>query len=278
MRRSLVTPRRGLVLVALLLLLASVLPGRAVSWLGNPARNLVAAALIPVELPLKRLSDTVRRPEPIEVAVDDEYHPGQAVARLRQLELTIEALRRENHALHQIKAVLGDRPDVGRVTARVSATSGDRVNPTLRINHGSRAGIARRQAVVAGFALVGEVEHAGPVHADVRLITAAETLLSVRIIPPTSAEPLRQYQASMVVNADRQSFTIKADHDEPIEVDDWAHLADDRWPREAQGFVVARVVDVRRDPDDPLRLKLATLEPIVPLLSLHQVTVLVPGD
>ncbi|MFA9478715.1 rod shape-determining protein MreC [Phycisphaerales bacterium AB-hyl4] len=276
MRRSLLTPRRALVLVTAVLLVTSLLPLRVVSWVGNPAREVVAAVQMPVTVPLKSIGDAVRRPTPVQLDVADEHHPGHARLYIERLEQEVEQLRRENQALQQVRGVLGEERSVQALLARVGGVSGDRLNPTLRINRGSRDGVGRGQAVVSGFTLVGEIERAGPVSADVRLFTAAETRLQVRIIPSDPTAEERRYTAWMDIQDGGSVFVIEAERGDPVEAGDWAHLADERWPREARGFVVAQVIDARPDPSDPHRLMRVTLSPAVDLMALRQVTVLVP--
>ncbi|MEX2671185.1 MAG: rod shape-determining protein MreC [Phycisphaeraceae bacterium] len=278
MRRSLLTPRRALVLVTAVLLVTSLLPLRVISWVGNPGRDVVAAVQMPVTVPLKSLGDAVRRPTPVQLDIADEHHPGHARLYIEQLEQEVQQLRRENEALQQVRGVLDEDRPMRALLARVGSVSGDRLNPTLRINRGSRDGVARGQAVVTQFILAGEIERAGPVSADVRLFTAAESRLQVRIIPPNPTATDRRYSAWMEIQDDGQTFLIEAERDDPVEEGDWAHLADDRWPREARGFVVAQVTDVRPDPSDPHRLKRVTLSPAVDLTALRQVTVLVPEE
>lgn len=278
MRRSLLTRRRALVLIAALLVAVSLLPARVVDTVAGPPGKLVAAALMPFTVPLKTMADSLRRPTAIELGIEDEHHPGQTKLYIEQLEIELAELRRENRALRQVEAVLGEGRGVRQVPARVGRYSGDRVNPTLTINRGTSQGVAVGQVVVTGFSLVGEVEQAGPVTATVRLFTAAESRLQVRLVPPVVGEPPHRVGAWMQVEEDGERFVIEVDRDSPVAVGDLAHLEDSRWPREAQGFVVAQVVTVRPDPRDPHMRRVVLLEPIVPLRSLSQVNVLVPTD
>ncbi|MEX0884815.1 MAG: rod shape-determining protein MreC [Phycisphaeraceae bacterium] len=276
MPKRVLTPRRRLLLVAALLLVASLLPTRVATTLAAPARELLAATVLPVAVPLKTLARALRRPETPELALDDETHPGRGLQYRRQLEQEVDRLRQENQALRQVRAIVGDRPGLEAVSARVGGVSGGAgLNPTLTIDRGSQRGVARDQVVVWGFSLVGRVTRAGPLTADVGLITATDTAVSARIVPPTMDAPQRQWRGWLAYDPETQALTAEIGPDEQVEAGDLAHLDDTAWPAEAQGFVIGRVASVERDPDEPYLIRRVIVRPFLPLTSLSQVSVLV---
>ncbi len=276
MAKRVLTPKRLLVLIAALLVLMSLLPGRVATAIASPPREVLAAVTLPVSVPLKVVSTALRRPE-TGLALDDEHHPGQGLKYRAQLEQELERLRQENRMLRQARDIVGDQAAVRLVSARVgSASTGDGVQPTLTIDRGRRHGVEAGQAVVWGFILVGQVSRAGPVTSDVGLVTAADTGLEARIVPPTRSAPARQWRGWVAY--DRRQGALIAELDDPeqeVEAGDVAHLADISWPSPAQGFVLGRVETVQRDPGQPYLIRHAIIRPLMPLEALTQVSVLV---
>ena len=164
------------------------------------------------------------------------------------------------------------------VNARVTAYTGAAARPVLTIDRGTRAGIQDGTVVAHGFNLVGRVVHAGPLTADVRLITHREQKLQVRLVPPgPDAEP-RRVRVQIEQRDDGHTFGVQVSRSVTVEKGDLAHLADVSWPREARGFVVGQVRSVKRAPEDPYSFKNVVIEPIPPLTTLSEVTALVPME
>ena len=67
------------------------------------------------------------------------------------------------------------------VIAKVIAASGDSFSKSIRINVGSRAGIARNMAVVTPGGVLGRVSEVSPWYSDVQLLTDGRSALPVRI-------------------------------------------------------------------------------------------------
>lgn len=292
MKRSFLTPRRLLALLAVLLLVSSFLPvdqdsqaaEQRRAWgsrLAERPRALVAAAISPVTRLLHALSTGLRSQDRDPVLWDTwddlAVRYGRALQRNERLEQENTALKRQIAQLSQIRELFG-LAGVSLVDARVNASSTDPLNPVLTINRGERHGVRRQMAVASAFSLVGEVTNVGPFTSDVRLITAPGTQLRVRLVPPTPDAAARTIEVQLERAEDGPWFEVQLGTQQPVQPGDLAHLSDPIWPTEAMGFVVGQVIEVGPDPDDPLNFQRVIVKPIPPLTRLNRVTVLVPTD
>jgi hypothetical protein len=63
-----------------------------------------------------------------------------------------------------------------------------------------------------------------------------------------------------------------------VRVGDLAHLADEGWPDQAEGFVVGRVAKVEPWPSDPLLFRRVLVKPITPPRGLSEIVLLMPAN
>lgn len=281
MPTGLLTPRRSLLIIALLLFVNCMLPARYAIKLGYVPRSIVAAATTPLTLPLKSLSDTIRGEE----AEHPDFGSEEDVLvelerRMQQVVALEEALREAQEMivmLSQSRELLS-LEGYQLLPARVTGYSGDSTNPTITIDKGTTKGVYEGAPVLHGISLVGRVSAAYPLTADVQLITAKGTQLQVRILPPTTGQAPRELVEMIELEEGGRWFEVLVEKDEPVEVGDLASLVDERWPPEARGYFVGAVKRILEDPADPLRFKRLIIEPLPPLQSLSRVTVLAPVE
>ena len=278
-------------LITACLLVSSFLPvdqgphpqqtGALGSRLAARPRALVATLVNPATALLHRLSARVRDAEADPVAWDQwqDAHTryGLALRQIRQLEQQNLALKQQIAQLTQIRELFG-LSGVKLVNARVTAASTDPLNPTLTINRGESHGVHERLAVTSGFNLVGEVVTTGSLTSDVRLVTAKDTRLRVQIAPPTAEAAARALEVQIERSPDGPWFEVRLGKQQRVEPGDLAHLTDPIWASQAEGFVVGQVTQVAPDPNDPLNFQRVIIDPIPSLMTLTDVTVLVPTD
>ena len=285
MKRSPLTPRRLLAVVVVMLLIASFLGETVAANIAHAPRVLVGTALNPLTHPLYTLSRNVRGGSADTHAFSEdrksrqelEEELGHALRRLDRLRQEHEQLQREFSQVTRTREQLG-LSGVRLVRARVTAYGGDPAAPVLTINRGTQTGITRGTVVVSGFNLVGEVVHAGPMTANVRLITAPGTEFRVTLRPPEAEDTQRQTDVHIEARSDGGTFGVQVSARSEIEVGDFAHLSDPRWPREARGFVAGQVRSVEPTPDDPHVFRDVVIDPIPPLSALPELTALVPAE
>lgn len=281
MASPLLTPRRSLLIIALLLFVNCMLPSQYGTKLGYVPRSIITAAAGPLAIPLKSLSDAVRggaveHPDfgtEEDVLVELEHRMQQVVAleeALREAQDMIVMLSQSRELLSLEGYQL--------LPARVAGYSSGRISPVITIDKGTTKGVREGAPVLYGISLVGRVTAAYPFTADVELITAKGTELQVRILPPTTGQAPRELIEMIKLADGRKWFEVLVEKDEPVEVGDLASLVDDRWPPEARGYFVGAVKRILDDPSDPLRFKRLFIEPLPPLESLSRVTVLAPVE
>lgn len=281
MKKPRLTQRWLLTAVALALFVCSLLPGAVGRSVATVPHWLVTAALAPPGAAVTSVSHYLRPGKSRKLMEDsparlrEKY--GEALRYNQKLLQENGRLKRENARLTQSRQRIS-LAHVRLVEARVTAYSGDGGNPTLNIDHGRRSGIAQRMVVVSGFNLVGTIVGAGPLTADVKLLTVPKTGVNVRIAPASPGASPRAMTAWITYDAKVGAFTFSPAIDKPVKVGDVAFLDDDSWPADAQGFVVGKVVGIEKNLKDPLNLKRVIIKPLRSLRRLARVTVLVPGD
>ena len=268
---------RGLVVAALLLLGASVLPA---PWFGvatAPARALVEAATAPIAHPLLWLGHAVRVPDPRELGPERAEALRRGYERMlqytRKLEQELARARERIERLDQVRGHV-ELAEVGLISASVVGRPDRRGGDRVRINRGRADGVSAGQAVVSGAALVGRVTGVSELSATVRLITDPGTALTVRVVSPTPGEPERSFHGRLHGRGRGEPLRLRTGADQPVEVGDLAHLADAGWPRAARGFIVGEVRAVDEAPMNPTMYRRLRIEPIEHLATLRRVVVL----
>lgn len=287
MNRPPITPKRVLIATAVVLLISSQLPTGAATALASIPRSFIALISKPAAM-LHRMSTTLRPPRanapnfsPQGDLAEQLAYANEQLAQAKvysdRLDQEIRELRDVSQSLAQIDALL-DLGGIRIIGANVIGFNGDLENPILTIGIGADKEVREDLAVVWGAGLVGRVVSVSEQTADVRLITAADTQLQVRIAKPNNDGLTEPLPAFIEVGKDSRSFvTEEFAIDDPVAVGDLVHLADDSWQFRSRGFLVGIVTEVGKS-DRPLLNSRVVIRPTLPLPSLTRVAVLVPVD
>jgi len=264
MRRVSLNTRAWLGVLVALFLLASLIPARWANALWHRPHVVVVKVLGPFTHQLKRVADTLRAPESIEISPEYRLDLQQR----RYFEQRITQLEQENAELRGLRGHF-QAQNVRFVKALVTFWSGSRNTPTITINRGSHEGIRQGQVVTLGVQLVGRIAQVDRDLAAVGLITRPNTSLSVRIVPPPDVEPApRDVRVRARMEASGKQFIAVVPTGEPVRVGDVAHLADESYPHQALGAVVGVVQHIEPLPEDPTLWNRIEIQPTI---ALHQV-------
>jgi hypothetical protein len=283
MKRSLFTPHRLRIALVLLLLVTSLLPSRAATWLSAPPLAMVQTAAAYLAYPLTVLSLRLRPPQEARL---DMGTASQTEDLLKALTGENLRLKQENEALRQRLRLSTQQRMAGiaLVPAEVAFASPDPPRPALTVRLLRPGGVGPDMAVVDDNSdLVGRIaavsESAGV--ATVRLVTGLEP--EVFIAPPGTTDPAKGCSVRLQPARDGRTLVAQqelrpASDGAPavIRKGDLASLDDPAWPQEARGYVVGKVVEVRPWPDNPLLYRQIVVRPLVPLGQLLRVSVIVP--
>ncbi len=180
--------------------LAIILIGRADQQIFERARvsvtDVVAPILDAISRPVATISEIIEEAQSLSKILEENGQLKLENARLTQWQSAARALAAENEKLRQL---LGFIPDnvAKSVTARVIGDSGGTFVRNILINAGRQAGIAKGQAALVNFDLIGRVHEVGERSARVLLITD----LNSRI--PVVVESTRQRAVLAGDNSDR---------------------------------------------------------------------------
>lgn len=286
MMKRMASPRQILAAVVVLLLISSQAPSSLALRASKAPSSTLNALLARATAPLHHLAVWVRR------GAQGTRQQGPATATLKDY----AALRRQNDRLRvELREAHGLIRQLGaarqRVTlveasfrsAKVAGVTFDAHHPRLTIDRGTFDGVALGQVVVAGDDLVGTVVGVRSASATVGLLTAADSVMEVRLGPPVRPDDDELAPVSRALlryDAARRGFVGDIASAGPREVrgGDLAVLADPRWPRQAIGFVVGAVERVAPGPDAPGLQWRLLVKPRLDLLRLTNVLVLVLDD
>lgn len=274
----LITSTQTFVAICLLLLISALLPA---SWAGQVSHlphSFVQFAIAPISGQLHHLSLAIRPSEPAALVDTSQrdwqrqfFTQKQYTTRLAE---EVRILQRQLAAFKRIAAVVGDNQQLSFVASNVSASFRNGGKVSLMIDHGMSSGVQLDDAVVVGEYLIGKIDQVNAVTSDVRLITSADTYLKVRIMPADPGTGLDTDAKWIRLDEDGKAFSVQVPATTEIRPGDIAHLADESWPIEANGFVVGQVTEVIADPADPMLYRFVRIEPRVNLETLDEVYVL----
>mgnify|MGYP001181113726 FL=1 len=180
--------------------LAIILIGRADQQIFERVRvsvtDVVAPILDALSRPVATISEIIQEARSLSKIREENRQLKTENAQLTQWQSAARALAAENEKLRHL---LGFTPDnvTKSVTARVIGDSGGTFVRNILINAGRRAGIAKGQAALVNFSLIGRVHEVGERSARVLLITD----LNSRI--PVVVETTRQRAVLAGDNSDR---------------------------------------------------------------------------
>lgn len=269
---------RGALASALIL---SLLPARAlVGWTGEVA-SLITLPLVPVQHAGRVVGGWIRP------SVSDSYAEREAAEALaaernearalyRRLELENDRLRRE---IEMLSAATSRSPGQSVRAVRASAVAASRPGPrsgagTLKLNAGHRQGVETGMVATRdGDTVVGRVVgEPAALSADAVPVGGAGAIEAV-LLPPDESLELAKAPRGILKPDGRGGFRCDLSRSAGVGVGWIARLADDRWPRAAQGLRVATVTAADPLDTSPLHVRLLLMPPADPLESIEVVLV-----
>lgn len=274
--QSILTPQRLLILVIVLLAISSIQPGSRANGIARPFRGLAELFAAPIRVPLQGLG-ALRDAGPRDLDIPDLTHPGYTYQRIAELETRIDKLEEDNRRLRGVRSIIGERASPpALVDARVTAVTGPRDTPILRIDRGTTSGVTNGCIVVTYFHLVGEVTTTDLMTAQVKPITAARSKVLARLMEP-GTETLREGSGIWLEwSPDDQAFVQQISSSVNVQEGDYAVFADEGSLPDALGYFLGQVTAVRDYKPDPYSFNEVVVRPTYRLDQLRQVTVLVP--
>ncbi len=249
-----------------------LVPGEMVTALASWPRGLLVSSLAPVSQLVGR-SGLLAGEEGGDGlgGVRAPLAEGPALDYLRALEDENARLRTLVDELAVSTSML-TRPGATQVLARVLSVYED--DAGLAIGAGERSGLRAGDVVVVGEHLVGSLSGVAPLTSDVDLVARDGVRVQVRLVPATDLRPERESVEWFDYDEGLGAFVAELSLDAPVQVEDVAHLVDDRWPLLARGRVVGRVVTIDDRTSKPLLLKRVIVEPGYAVDRLRRVVVL----
>jgi len=282
MPQSMSTSRRLLIAAGILLLVNSQLNTRYAKWLGRVPAGIVKTVTVWPRGLIHHIAvgtlveDSRTQPEGVDVQ-DLREDLGLSQALARALGAENDRLRRELVSFRAIGAII-DLDGFTPLLADVTGRSTDPSNPTIGLSAGSRSGVALDQPVVVGGNLIGFVSEADIAQSTVKLITAADSTIYVRIVPIDWNTENPPQPEQLIAKHDRTGPYFycevqRSSHSfEPGQI---ATVYDNLYAQ-ANGFTVGQVVEIVDAPDQPLLLDRIIIRPVLVPGQQREVTVLIP--
>jgi cell shape-determining protein MreC len=282
MSHRVLSQRRVLIVLAVLLLVSSFLPSGLSHELWSRPRHLKDLLLTPIADPLHALSLAIRRPASSTPPMANVE--AEEIARSRNYLRRLEAELKEAHdKLAQFERISAlaragqvNLRGLDLVSARVTGWEGSPIEPLLMINRGRTSRLVPNLAVSDGVNLVGYVQDVGAMTSSVVLLPSSRVPLEVRIVPPTLESPTRELPGYLQYDPRRRTFYLVCSKQADVRTGDLAHLTGGGWPDEAKGLVVGQVVGVEPYADPHFNCVL--VQPMVDMRYLQRVIVLVPVE
>lgn len=277
----LLTSTKAYVVLCLLLAVSAMLPSSLSATVSALPHSVIQMAIAPISGQLHRLGVMIRPSEQVEL-VDETQRDWQKQFFLQKqyasrLADEVRMLQRQLEAFRRIASIVGDQQP-RYIDANVAASMNPGGKSILVIEKGQSFDIGVGDAVVFNEFLVGRVEQVNAMTSDVRLITSEGTLFKVRIMPADPGTGLSTKAEWVRRDEDGSGFKLQVPATTTIRPGDIAHLADERWPMFANGFVVGQVTEVVADPSNPKLYRNVRIEPRLNLESLTEVYVLGEAD
>ncbi len=262
-------------------LLVSLLPARALSGWSGEVASLLTLPLVPVQHAGRlaagwirpSVSDTYAEREASETLAMER---NEARALYRRLELENDRLRRE---IEMLSAATSRSPGLAIRAVRASAVVANPPGPrsgagTLKLNAGVRQGVeAGMVATRDGDTVVGRVVGTPAALSSDAVPVGGAGAIEVVLLPPDEATELGRAPRGMLKPDGRGGFTCDLGQSSGVAVGWTARLADERWPRAAQGLRVATVTAAAPLETSPLHTRLQLAPAANPLESVEVVLV-----
>ena len=268
MSKPLLTSRKALVAVVLLLLLSSLLPSRFAKWIGSLPTTIAESLSVPVSHPVSWASHKLRAEDrgPVENITQERWaKEKEEYDRLNRELWAINRDLRESLAAFEAIALIRDPKDIRPIEAAVINFNNDRNNPVMLISQGTRAGVTGGDPVVYRTNLLGFVEkEPGLLNCKVELMNLPGRRIRVAMQPVGAVEypwPVIEYA---IADDNGQTFHCDRPIDHPLEVGHIAWVYDDLH-EQAYGFLLGRIVAIEDHPDKPYELDRIVIRPDVPI-------------
>jgi cell shape-determining protein MreC len=276
-----ITQRKVLVFVTLLLLACALLNSRWTGWL----TGFISYSVNTLQYPADFTANLMRNDPAVEYAELSDQALEDLLAKAQKEN---DALWQENEKLReQIESfeaitVGRDMTSIRMVEARVSRVSNDPIKPTMLILRGSLHGLNRDDPVAYKSNLIGFVSDSiGPANATVSLISRKGFSIGVNIKPPPDPDnpdkklaPGWPYKTRVTSDGKgRFYFDAKKKTAESFRAGDYVRSADTIL-ESANGFLVGTIEKIEPSEQDPLNLSRITIKPSVPIGPQRTVTIL----
>ncbi|MGB1125462.1 MAG: rod shape-determining protein MreC [Phycisphaeraceae bacterium] len=268
--------RKALVLVTLVLFGCALLNKRWSAWLTGPITHTVNTLQYPADLLASSMKAEVQEELP---EVGEEKLRDLLNSALKEnAELWTEN-QKLNEQLESFK-VIYERVDpkaVQLVEARVSRLNDDPINPTMLVLRGTLHGLKPDDPVAFKSNLIGFVtDSIGPANATVTLITREGFSIGVQIMPPPEVEAGEGWPFVTRVKSDGEGafyFELKESIARKLQPGDYVR-ASDTIRDSANGFLLGLIEKIEPAKENPLNLSRVTVRPRVPIGPQRMVTIL----
>ena len=270
------TQRKALVLVTLVLFGCALLNTRWTKWLASPLTHTVNTLQRPADYAASSLQTETKAE--VDERSEDELRALLDSALKENAELWIEN-EKLNDQLNSLDVIFdyADPKAVKPVEARVSRFSDDPVNPTMLVLRGRLHGLKPDDAVAFESNLVGFVtDSIGPANATVSLITREGFSIGVHIMPPPEVKAVEGWPFKTRVESDGSgNFVCSLDKNvaDKLKPGDYVRAADSIRDS-ANGFLLGLIEKIEPDPQNPHTLSLVTIKPRAPIGPQRTVIIL----
>lgn len=169
-----------LVLSAFALMLLGKAETALVERISVAVVDVTAPIMDVLSRPVATINKTVESVRNLVALHDDNERLRRENTRLLEWQEAARRLARQNAVLQELLDFVPD-PRAGSITARVIGDAGGAFVRSMLVNAGTRNGVAKGQAVVAGDGLVGRVAAAGSRSARILLITDINSRVPVLV-------------------------------------------------------------------------------------------------
>lgn len=267
MSKPLLTSRKALFAVVVVLLVTSLLPsGKA--WYIAAAPTWVAETLsVPVSWPISKLAHTIRSEDEGRVENVTETEFAERLAAFEQENRRLWRINKDlQESLEALEAIviIRDLGDIKPVEAAVVSYNNDRNNPVMLLGRGSRSGVQLGDPIVYKTNLLGFVVEVDQLNCKAELISRPEYRIRAALQPPGATQepwPIIDY---VTTADDGQSFFVDLRLGHNLQKDDIVWVYDDLH-EQAYGFLLGRVAAVANPPDREHEFDRIVIRPDVPI-------------
>ncbi len=270
-----ITARKGLFFVALVLLACALLNQQWTRWFTGRLNWTVDT----VQRPAQWVASLIK----VDPAVDEpDMDQDKLREQLRDVKKYNAELWTENAELRkQIEAfkaiaLIQDIQAIRPVQAQVGSFNGDKTNPTMKLLRGAMHGIKRDDAVAYKQNLIGFVQEVGPVTCTVRLITSPDFRSEVMIMPPDLTRAQNNWPYIDWVESDDKGgfyFDVASSIAQSLRPGDVVRVRD-TLRKSANGFMLGQIRVIDKHPTNPTQESRVFISPSVPIGPQSEATVI----